>query len=78
MTPPPLGLEYVIIAIILLSIHIGIFIIIDIIHKKFNHFELRREIYKENSNINIVSFKPRPREIHMKVPDIELPSLSKY
>jgi hypothetical protein len=72
-TPPPLGLEFVIIALVLLSLHIAIFVIVDIVHKKFNHIEMRREIYKENSNINIVSYQPRPREIHMKVPDIELP-----
>jgi hypothetical protein len=57
-----------------LSFHIVILVIVDIIHKKFNHFEMRKEIYRENSNLNIVSYQPRPhREVHMRVPEIELP-----
>lgn len=61
------------IALIILSLHVAIFVIVDIIHKKFNHYELRREIFKENSNVNIVSFQPRKREIHMKISEIDLP-----
>lgn len=72
-TLPPLGLEYVIISLVLLTLHVAIFVVVDIVKKKFNHFEMRREIYKENSNINIVSYQPRTREIQMKIPDIELP-----
>lgn len=72
---PPLGIEYVFFAIGDIAIHVTIFIIVDIIHKKFKHFEIRREIYKENSNLNVVaSYQPHPRSnVHMRIPEIELP-----
>lgn len=70
---PPLGLQFVAIALVILSLHIAILVIIDIIHKKFNIIEMRREIYKENSNVNIVSLQPRPRGVHIRIPEIDLP-----
>ncbi|KAG5675882.1 hypothetical protein PVAND_005748 [Polypedilum vanderplanki] len=69
---PPLGLEYVVLAIALFFFHFTILIIVDIIHKKFNHYEIREQIYKENLNLTVVS-SYQPRKIQMKVPEIELP-----
>ena len=72
---PPLGLEFVLLAIAIFALHFTILIIVDIIHKKFSHYELRSQIYKENMNLNVVSsYQPPARQtLHMRVPEIELP-----
>lgn len=69
---PPLGLEYVLLAVLLFALHLGILVVVDIVQKKFHHHEMRSQIYKENMNLNVVSsYQTRPHS--MKIPDIELP-----
>ncbi|CAG9798929.1 unnamed protein product [Chironomus riparius] len=69
---PPLGLQYVLFAVLLFALHFAILVVVDIIQKKFHHYEMRSQIYKENMNLNVVSsYQARPHS--MKIPDIELP-----
>ena len=69
---PPLSLVYVLLAVLLFALHFGILVVVDIIQKKFHHYEMRSQIYKENMNLNVVSsYQTRPHS--MKIPDIKLP-----